>query len=68
MIELFVNDKPHQLPNQVTVQQLLESLNLADGHGIAVAVNEQVIPRGNWGDTVLNSQDKVMVITATQGG
>lgn len=36
--------------------------------GIAAAVNETVIPRGQWPGTALAEGDRVEVLTAVQGG
>jgi sulfur carrier protein len=36
--------------------------------GIAVAVNQIVVPRADWADTVLRADDKIEIITAVQGG
>ncbi len=36
--------------------------------GVAVALNNQVIPKDNWSTTVLQSKDQILLITATQGG
>lgn len=47
---------------------LLGEHQLIDKKGIAVAVNEEVIPRALWTETPLNENDKILVITATQGG
>lgn len=38
------------------------------GRGIAVAVNDEVVPRTAWPDTVLADADRVEVLTAVQGG
>ncbi len=38
------------------------------GAGIAVAVNETVVPRGAWTRTRLCEADRVEVLTAVQGG
>lgn len=37
-------------------------------HGIAVAVNGEVVPRGDWAGRVLVEGDGVEVVTAVQGG
>ena len=47
---------------------LLEELALGMRMGIAVAVNEKVVPREGWAQTPLKDEDSVLVITATQGG
>ncbi len=36
--------------------------------GIAVALNDRVVPRGKWADTVLRDHDVILIITAAQGG
>lgn len=36
--------------------------------GIAVALNNQVIPEGQWPHTPLSNHDSILIITATQGG
>lgn len=53
----------------VTVAQLLERrLGDARPHGVAVAVNEEVVPRGDWASWRLADGDVVEVVTAVQGG
>jgi sulfur carrier protein len=36
--------------------------------GVAVAVNDSVVPRGLWGSTSVRPGDRVEVVTAVQGG
>jgi len=36
--------------------------------GIAVALNNCIIPLSVWAETILNNNDSVLIITATQGG
>ncbi|MCJ8154505.1 sulfur carrier protein ThiS [Chryseobacterium sp. SSA4.19] len=36
--------------------------------GIAVALNNRIVPRSSWPGTVLNNEDSILIITATQGG
>lgn len=36
--------------------------------GIAVALNNRIIPLSAWAETPLNDQDSILIITATQGG
>ncbi|WBV54976.1 sulfur carrier protein ThiS [Chryseobacterium daecheongense] len=36
--------------------------------GIAVALNNRIIPISSWQNTVLQDQDSILIITATQGG
>lgn len=36
--------------------------------GIAVALNNRIIPQQSWAETWLNDKDSILIITATQGG
>lgn len=39
-----------------------------DKKGIAVALNQSVIPKSEWEQTPIKENDNILVITATQGG
>lgn len=67
-MELFVNNKPEELTAGNNLSELLLQLNLADKRGIAVAVNNAVIPRPDWNAYQLNPHDKITIIRPTQGG
>lgn len=54
--------------NCKTLQDLLVEKGIAEKQGIAVALNEEVVPRNHWTKSGLNTNDKILVITATQGG
>jgi len=51
-----------------TVADMLEHSGVQNTSGVAVAVNSDVIPRGNWHTHELRENDKIMIIKATQGG
>lgn len=36
--------------------------------GIAVALNDSVVPRGRWADTILSPGDRVEIVKVLQGG
>ena len=36
--------------------------------GIAVALNNRIIPQSAWLETFLKDNDSILIITATQGG
>jgi sulfur carrier protein len=36
--------------------------------GVAVALNETIIPRSQWGNYQLSENDEILVIEAAQGG
>ena len=43
-------------------------LNGKEPRGIAVALNEMIIPKSKWNETVLNDNDNVEIVHAVQGG
>ena len=68
-MELKVNGNAKSLSEGTTLADLLEGMDIrADTTGIAVAVNEAVVPRQNWRDTQLRTSDSIEIIRAVQGG
>lgn len=53
--------------NAQSLQELAVELELPE-KGVAVAVNNQMVPRGNWTETRLESGCKVVIIKAACGG
>lgn len=62
-----VNNKEMELSSQASLRQLAETLQMPD-KGVAVAVNNQMIPRTKWSETILQENDQVVVIKAACGG
>ena len=67
MIEVSINQQKFQLGQDGRVADVLSLLGI-QAEGIAIAVNEVVIPRGEWERYVLQAGDRIFVIRATQGG
>lgn len=69
-MRVTVNGDQHDIQVQTTVEQLFERLrgDGCDKRGIAVAVNDEVIPRQSWPLQRLEDSDRILIITATQGG
>ncbi|MCD6727817.1 MAG: sulfur carrier protein ThiS [Solirubrobacteraceae bacterium] len=52
-----------------TIAELLEELGAAgDGRGVAVAVDGEVVPRGEWGSHAVPAGARVEAVGAVQGG
>lgn len=68
-MELIINHhtKQFDLP-ELTIQQLVAIEHGAKLQGLAVAVNDIVIPQSQWATTYCHQRDNVLIITATQGG
>jgi len=68
MVEVSINQENFQFPDSGTLADVLPLLQIRQPDGIAIAVNENVIPKGEWEKYLLKAQDKIFVIRATQGG
>ncbi len=67
-MNIYINNEPKQIDTQRTLVQLLADLQLNSSRGMAIAINNQVIPKTTWENYTLSENDKVTIIKATQGG
>jgi sulfur carrier protein len=67
MTDVVVNGEHRAIANGVTVADIVATVT-ESATGCAVAVNDVVIPRPDWSGRVLESHDRVEVLTAVQGG
>lgn len=67
-MEVLVNNKLYAVQPHTTVAGLLQFIQLSSEKGIAVAVNNLVVPRLQWDQRALQPSDNVTIIRATQGG
>ena len=67
-MKIWVNKEQQQYSNPLTLQELLVKLDKADKQGIAVAINNSVIPKQNWLKKIIEYNDRITIISATQGG
>ena len=65
---IYVNGKLLEIKDNSKIIDAFVSLGLDTRNGVAVAVNNHVIPKLNWDVVVLQPDDKITVIKATQGG
>lgn len=66
-MRVSVNGVARQVADGTTVAAIVA--DLGGGHsGVAVAVNDAVVPRATWTTTELGDGDRVEVLTAVQGG
>ena len=66
-MKITINGASVELPSGATLLDALNSRSIRP-QGIATAVNGQVIPADSRSETVLNEDDKVVIIKAFYGG
>lgn len=69
-IHILLNGEAREMAGGTTVSDVLREMNLnpEKPRGIAVAVNDEVVPKADWETAMLADGDRVEVITARQGG
>ena len=65
---IFINDELTEFEQPPKIIDILTKLQIFEVQGIAVAINDEVIPKANWEKIALQKNDRLMLIRATQGG
>lgn len=66
-MKIEVNGEFRDFNDKITLENLVQA-TIPNTKGIAVAVNNSVVPKNSWSETLLYENDKVLLIKATQGG
>lgn len=66
-MKLTINSEPKEFQDGLTVQSLLERLDLA-GQYVAVERNREIIPYQTFAQTVLEDGDVLEIVTLVGGG
>ncbi|MFD4245645.1 sulfur carrier protein ThiS [Streptomyces sp. IBSNAI002] len=64
---ISVNGEPREVAAGTTLDAVVATLTAAPS-GVAAALNETVVPRGQWPATAVGEGDRVEILTAVQGG
>ena len=68
-MKVLLNGEPTELVAGATVKTAVDALELpAAARGVAVAVDAEVVPRGQWDAHELQEGARVEVLRAIQGG
>lgn len=68
-MKVTINGESREVAASTSVADVVADLGHGDGaRGVAVAVNGEVVSRREWSTTTLSADDRVEVLSATQGG
>ncbi len=67
-MEVTVNQQNYSVSEDCSVEQLLSFVLNKPATGMAVAVNQTIVPKADWKTYLLRPSDQVVLIKATQGG
>lgn len=67
-MEIQVNGNQYSHEGELTIEELLDRLQVDRKHGIAVALNYKVVSKSEFRRTKIHNGDQVEIIRATAGG
>jgi sulfur carrier protein len=68
-MNLIMNGETKSLQaDRLTIRELLSRLDITQQKGVAVALNNAVVPQSQWEKHAVVDGDRVEIIRATQGG
>jgi len=67
-VNVVINGSSCELPGGSRVADAVLLVSPSSSSGVAVAVNDDVVPRSRWLETALADGDRVEILTAVQGG
>ena len=68
MTLVTINGERRELDERATVEAAVRATGAPDGRGVAVALDGEVVPRGEWATTEIRDGQQVEVLRAVQGG
>jgi sulfur carrier protein len=69
VVNIVINGQSESVADSATVADVVASLDRgANGRGIAVAVNGEVVTRTEWKSRRLGDRDRVEILRAVGGG
>lgn len=66
-MEILVNGEPLEIEEGQTLMALVEKLSLAEKR-IAVELNREIVPHGQYQNHLLNTGDRIEIVHAIGGG
>jgi sulfur carrier protein len=67
MIRIVFNNKPTELESDTSLQEFIDKNGMIPTN-IAIAVNNSVVPKEKWENTIINDGDTLLIIKAYYGG
>jgi len=68
MTVITINGERRELGERATIDAVVRAAGAPDGRGVAVALDGEVVPRGEWATTEVRDGQQVEVLHAVQGG
>ena len=66
-MKVTINGENRTLKGPTSLKLLISELGL-ENKRLAVEINQEIVPRGEYADTMLNENDQVEIVQAIGGG
>lgn len=66
-MNVTVNGEEYTFADRPSLLDVLERLDL-EPRGIAIAVNDELVTSEEWPNYLVRNDDKLLIVTASQGG
>jgi sulfur carrier protein len=67
-MEIQINNELITVQHGTTIHEVVFAILQLNPAGMAIAVNDTVVPRSQWETSLLQADDKILVIKACSGG
>ena len=67
-MDILINAKPYRVEDNCNLVEALNKVCIVNRFGIAVAVNNIVIPKSEWEKYPVQHKDNILIINAIFGG
>ncbi len=67
-MEILINNQKYTVSDNSPLKDIANSQLGEKQNGVAIAINDTVIPKVNWDTHILKPNDHILIIKATQGG
>ncbi|MGH9211082.1 MAG: sulfur carrier protein ThiS [Acidimicrobiales bacterium] len=64
---IVVNGEAQALDGPLSLDDLVDAMGF-ERQGLAIAVNDEVVPRSTWPDRAVGDGDRVEILNIAQGG
>lgn len=66
-IQIYLNGESREVPAEIDLDHLLEFFSLPKQR-VAIELNNSVVRRSNWPETIVRDRDKIEVVHFVGGG
>jgi len=66
-MNITLNGKSRDIPDNATVEQLIDILDLTNKR-LAMEINEEIVPRSTFSNHIIHSGDTIEIVGAIGGG